>query len=161
MDKTYQPADIEARWYAQWEKQGYFAPSGEGQAYSIMIPPPNVTGTLHMGHGFQEALMDALIRYHRMLGRNTLWQAGTDHAGIATQLVVERQLEAQGSDRHSLGRDEFVKRAWQWKEQSGGAITQQLRRLGSSLDWSRERFTLDPGMSAAVRKVFIQLYRRA
>ncbi|MCY4426139.1 MAG: valine--tRNA ligase, partial [Halieaceae bacterium] len=159
MDKTYQPADIEARWYAQWEKQGYFAPSGEGQAYSIMIPPPNVTGTLHMGHGFQEALMDALIRYHRMLGRNTLWQAGTDHAGIATQLVVERQLELEGSDRHSLGRDEFVKRAWQWKEQSGGAITQQLRRLGSSLDWSRERFTLDPGMSAAVRKVFIQLYR--
>ena len=159
MDKTYQPADIEARWYAQWEKQGYFAPSGEGQAYSIMIPPPNVTGTLHMGHGFQEALMDALIRYHRMLGRNTLWQAGTDHAGIATQLVVERQLEAEGSDRHSLSRDEFVQKVWQWKEQSGGAITQQLRRLGSSLDWSRERFTLDPGMSAAVRKVFIQLYR--
>ena len=159
MDKTYQPARIESRWYDHWEQQGYFAPSGEGDAYTIMIPPPNVTGTLHMGHGFQEAIMDALIRYHRMQGHNTLWQVGTDHAGIATQIVVERQLEAEGSSRHSLGREQFIERAWQWKEDSGAAITRQLRRLGSSLDWSRERFTLDPGLSAAVRKVFCQLYR--
>ena len=129
MDKTYQPARIESRWYEHWEQQGYFAPSGEGDAYAIMIPPPNVTGTLHMGHGFQEAIMDALIRYHRMQGHNTLWQVGTDHAGIATQIVVERQLEAEGSSRHSLGREKFIERAWQWKEESGAAITRQLRRL--------------------------------
>jgi valyl-tRNA synthetase len=124
-----------------------------------MIPPPNVTGSLHMGHGFQEAIMDALIRYHRMAGYNTLWQVGTDHAGIATQMVVERQLEAQGLDRHQLGRDKFVEKVWEWKQQSGGTITRQLRRLGSSLDWSRERFTMDPGLSNAVQEVFIRLYR--
>jgi valyl-tRNA synthetase len=124
-----------------------------------MIPPPNVTGSLHMGHGFQEAIMDALIRYHRMSGYNTLWQAGTDHAGIATQMVVERQLEAQGINRHDLGREKFVEKIWEWKEKSGGAITQQMRRLGASLDWSRERFTMDPGLSAAVQEVFIRLYR--
>jgi valyl-tRNA synthetase len=159
MDKTFQPANLENRWYSEWESQGYFAPSGEGQPYSIMIPPPNVTGSLHMGHGFQEAIMDALIRYHRMLGCNTLWQVGTDHAGIATQMVVERQLEAEGSSRLALGREAFIERVWEWKAQSGGNITRQLRRLGSSLDWSRERFTMDPGMSDAVHEVFIRLYR--
>jgi len=159
MDKIFQPADIETRWYQQWEAAGYFAPQGGAKAYSIMIPPPNVTGSLHMGHGFQEAIMDALIRYHRMLGDNTLWQVGTDHAGIATQMVVERQLEAQGINRHDLGREKFIEKVWQWKEESGGIITRQLRRLGSSLDWSRERFTMDAGLSAAVQEVFIRLYR--
>ena len=159
MDKTFQPTNIETRWYEEWEAKGYFAPQGGEQAYSIMIPPPNVTGSLHMGHGFQEAIMDALIRYHRMSGYNTLWQVGTDHAGIATQMVVERQLEAQGISRHDLGREAFVEKVWQWKEQSGGTITRQLRRLGSSLDWSRERFTMDPGLSKAVQEVFIRLYR--
>ena len=159
MEKTFQPADIETRWYQQWEASGYFAPQGGEQAYCIMIPPPNVTGSLHMGHGFQEAIMDALIRYHRMRGDNTLWQVGTDHAGIATQMVVERQLEAEGLSRHDLGRDKFVEKVWEWKEQSGGTITRQLRRLGSSLDWSRERFTMDPGLSEAVQEVFIRLYR--
>ena len=159
MEKTFQPANIETRWYQEWEAKGYFAPQGGEQAYSIMIPPPNVTGSLHMGHGFQEAIMDALIRYHRMSGYNTLWQVGTDHAGIATQMVVERQLEAQGINRQELGRDKFVEKVWEWKEQSGGTITRQLRRLGSSLDWSRERFTMDPGLSEAVQEVFIRLYR--
>ncbi len=159
MDKTFNPAELETRWYEKWEASGYFAPQGGDRAYSIMIPPPNVTGSLHMGHGFQEAIMDALIRYHRMLGDNTLWQVGTDHAGIATQMVVERQLAAEGISRHDLGREKFVERVWQWKEKSGGTITRQLRRLGSSLDWSRERFTMDPGLSAAVQEVFIRLYR--
>ena len=159
MNKTFQPANIETRWYQEWEDKGYFAPQGGEQAYSIMIPPPNVTGSLHMGHGFQEAIMDALIRYHRMSGYNTLWQVGTDHAGIATQMVVERQLEAEGISRHDLGREKFIEKVWGWKEKSGGAITQQLRRLGSSLDWSRERFTMDPGLTAAVQEVFIRLYR--
>jgi valyl-tRNA synthetase len=158
MDKTFQPAEIESRWYQQWEEAGYFAPSGKGPPYSIMIPPPNVTGSLHMGHGFQEAIMDALIRYHRMRGDNTLWQVGTDHAGIATQMVVERQLEAEGVSRHDLGRERFIEKVWEWKEQSGGTITRQLRRLGSSMDWSRERFTMDPGLSSAVQEVFIRLY---
>ncbi len=158
MEKTFQPATIESRWYEEWERRGYFAPQGGEKAYSIMIPPPNVTGSLHMGHGFQEAIMDALIRYHRMAGYNTLWQVGTDHAGIATQMVVERQLEAEGISRHDLGREAFIEKVWAWKEQSGGTITQQLRRLGSSLDWSRERFTMDPGLSAAVQEVFIRLY---
>ena len=155
MDKTFQPAALEKRWYARWESEGYFAPQGGDEPYCIMIPPPNVTGSLHMGHGFQEAIMDALIRYHRMAGYDTLWQVGTDHAGIATQMVVERQLEAQGTDRHEIGREAFVEKVWEWKEKSGGAITQQLRRLGSSPDWSRERFTMDPGFSAAVQETFI------
>ena len=158
MDKTFQPATIETRWYQAWEQQGYFAPGGKGPAYSIMIPPPNVTGSLHMGHGFQEAIMDALIRYHRMKGCNTLWQVGTDHAGIATQMVVERELQAAGKTRHDIGRDDFIKQVWEWKEHSGGTITRQLRRLGSSLDWSRERFTMDEGLSDAVKRVFVQLY---
>ena len=159
MEKTYQPDSIETRWYQHWESQGYFKPSGSGRPYSIMIPPPNVTGSLHMGHGFQDTIMDALIRYHRMLGCDTLWQVGTDHAGIATQMVVERQLEAQGLHRSDLGRDAFIDKVWEWKNQSGGTITSQLRRLGTSLDWSRERFTMDPGLSAAVQKVFIDLYK--
>ena len=160
MDKNFSPADIEARWYKKWESSGYFAPSGTGPAYCIPIPPPNVTGTLHMGHGFQQAIMDALIRYHRMRGDNTLWQVGTDHAGIATQMVVERQLETEGTSRETLGRDAFIDRVWDWKEQSGGAITQQLRRLGTSPDWARERFTMDPGLSRAVQQVFIALFEK-
>jgi len=160
MDKTFQPSDIETKWYQTWEEQGYFAPSGQGQPYSIMIPPPNVTGSLHMGHGFQETIMDVLIRYHRMKGNNTLWQVGTDHAGIATQMVVERQLEAQGTNRHELGREKFIEKVWEWKEKSGGTITQQLRRMGASTDWSRERFTMDDGLSEAVQEVFVQLFEQ-
>lgn len=159
MEKTFKPADVETRWYEEWESRGYFAPQGGEQAYSIMIPPPNVTGSLHMGHGFQEAIMDALIRYHRMAGYNTLWQVGTDHAGIATQMVVERQLEAEGISRHDIGRDKFIEKVWEWKEESGGTITQQLRRLGASPDWSRERFTMDPGLSEAVQTVFVSLFK--
>ncbi|NLD00448.1 MAG: valine--tRNA ligase, partial [Gammaproteobacteria bacterium] len=141
-----------------WETNQYFAPQGSGQPYTIMIPPPNVTGSLHMGHGFNNAIMDALIRYRRMQGRNTLWQPGTDHAGIATQMVVERQLAAQGLDRHDLGREAFLDKVWEWKEESGGTITRQIRRLGSSVDWSRERFTMDDGMSAAVQEAFVRLH---
>jgi len=158
MDKTYQPFEIEKSWYEQWEANGYFTPSGEGASYSIAIPPPNVTGSLHMGHGFNNAIMDALIRYHRMKGCNTLWQVGTDHAGIATQMVVERQLQAQDLTRHDLGREAFIDKVWEWKAESGGNITRQLRRLGSSIDWSRERFTMDEGLSKAVEEVFIRLY---
>jgi len=160
MDKSYAPQDIEQSWYQTWESKGYFKPSGDPDAepYCIMIPPPNVTGTLHMGHAFQDTIMDALIRYHRMKGDNTLWQPGTDHAGIATQMVVERQLNAEGKDRHDLGREKFLEKVWEWKEHSGGQITQQLRRLGASADWSRERFTMDEGLSEAVTDVFEQLY---
>ncbi|CAK0744745.1 valine--tRNA ligase [Gammaproteobacteria bacterium] len=158
MDKTYNPHAIEQHWYQIWEDQGYFRPSEQGAPYCIMIPPPNVTGSLHMGHAFQDTLMDALTRYHRMRGRNTLWQAGTDHAGIATQMVVERQLNAEGKTRHDLGREEFLRRIWAWKAHSGGTITSQLRRMGASLDWSRERFTMDEGLSAAVTEVFVRLY---
>ena len=158
MDKTYNPQDIEQRWYKHWESQGYFQPSGTGDPYCIMIPPPNVTGTLHMGHAFQDTIMDSLIRYHRMKGDNTLWQPGTDHAGISTQMVVERQLNAEGKTRHDLGRDKFIERVWDWKEESGGTITQQLRRLGASPDWSRERFTMDDGLSDSVGNVFEQLF---
>ena len=158
MEKTYAPHKIEQRWYQTWEDKGYFSPSGEGQPYCIMIPPPNVTGSLHMGHAFQDTLMDALIRFHRMCGRNTLWQAGSDHAGIATQMVVERQLESEGKSRHDLGRDAFIERVWEWKKNSGGTITHQLRRMGSSLDWEHERFTMDDGLSDAVKEVFIRLY---
>jgi len=158
MEKTYQPHEIESTWYQTWEENGYFAPSGTGDSYSIAIPPPNVTGSLHMGHGFNNAIMDALIRYHRMKGCNTLWQVGTDHAGIATQMVVERQLQAEDLTRHDLGREKFVDKVWEWKAESGGNITRQLRRLGSSIDWSRERFTMDEGLSRAVEEVFIRLY---
>jgi valyl-tRNA synthetase len=158
MDKAYSPAEIESRLYAHWEACGYFAPSGIGPAYSIVIPPPNVTGTLHMGHAFQDTIMDALIRFHRMRGFNTLWQPGTDHAGIATQMVVERQLNAAGQSRLDLSREAFIERVWQWKETSGGMIAKQMRRLGASVDWQRDVFTLDPALSQAVTEVFVRLY---
>ena len=158
MDKTYDPHAIEQRWYQIWEQNGYFAPQGDGPPYCIMIPPPNVTGSLHMGHAFQDTIMDALIRYQRMNGKRTLWQAGTDHAGIATQMVVERQLAAQSMSRHDLGREAFTEAVWKWKGESGGTITRQLRRLGASVDWSRERFTMDDGLSDAVREVFVRLH---
>ena len=160
MDTTYNPHAIEQTWYQSWEDRGYFTPHHlPGSAgFSIMIPPPNVTGNLHMGHGFNNTVMDTLVRYHRMKGDNTLWQPGTDHAGIATQMVVERQLEAEGKTRHDLGRDAFIERIWQWREESGGNITRQLRRLGSSLDWQHERFTMDEGLSHAVKEVFVRLY---
>ena len=158
MEKTFNPSDIETRWYQTWEEKGYFKPSGQGDAYTIMIPPPNVTGSLHMGHGFNNAVMDCLIRYRRMQGRNTLWQPGCDHAGIATQMVVERQLAADNVTRHDLGREKFLEKVWEWKEQSGGTITRQIRRLGSSVDWSRERFTMDEGLSNAVKEVFVRLH---
>ncbi len=162
MDKSYNPHAIEQRWYQTWEENGYFAPRTEqgdnADAYCIMIPPPNVTGTLHMGHAFQDTIMDALTRYHRMKGDNTLWQPGTDHAGIATQMVVERQLAAEGKSRHDLGREAFIDRVWEWKTESGGHITRQLRRMGASPDWSRERFTMDEGLSDAVKEVFVRLH---
>ncbi len=159
MEKTYNPQAIETQWYQTWEQAGYFSPEGTGSPYCIMLPPPNVTGSLHMGHAFQHTLMDILIRYHRMSGDKTLWQCGTDHAGIATQMVVERQLEQENTDRHELGREKFTESVWDWKAESGSTITRQLRRLGTSMDWSRERFTLDEGLSDAVREVFIQLYK--
>jgi valyl-tRNA synthetase len=159
MDKTYQPHAIESNWYQTWEQNNYFAPQGSGEPYCIMIPPPNVTGSLHMGHGFNNSIMDCLIRFRRMQGRNTLWQPGTDHAGIATQMVVERQLAAQGIGRHDLGREKFLEKVWEWKEQSGGTITRQIRRLGSSVDWSRERFTMDEGLSEAVKEAFVRLHQ--
>ncbi len=158
MDKSYSPGEIETRIYARWEAAGYFAPSGTGSPYSIVIPPPNVTGTLHMGHAFQHTLMDALTRFQRMDGRRALWQPGTDHAGIATQMVVERQLGLAGESRTALGRDEFIARVWRWKEESGGTIARQMRRLGASVDWSRDRFTMDEGLSAAVTEVFVRLH---
>lgn len=159
MDKTYQPHAIETSWYQTWEQNNYFAPQGSGEPYTIMIPPPNVTGSLHMGHGFNNSIMDCLIRFRRMQGRNTLWQPGTDHAGIATQMVVERQLAAEGIGRHDLGREKFLEKVWEWKEQSGGTITRQIRRLGSSVDWSRERFTMDEGLSEAVKEAFVRLHQ--
>ena len=165
MEKTFEPRSIEPKWYAHWESHGYFAPAGSGEPYAILLPPPNVTGTLHMGHAFQQTIMDALIRYHRMRlapdGRRyrTLWQGGTDHAGIATQKIVENQLAAEGKTRHDLGRAKFIERVWEWKEESGSTITNQMRRLGASIDWTRERFTMDEGLSAAVRRVFVEWYR--
>ena len=151
---------IEAKWYPFWESHGLFKPSMKpgAPAFCIQLPPPNVTGTLHMGHAFQQTLMDVLIRYHRMRGDNTLWQVGTDHAGIATQIVVENQLKAEGTSRRDLGRDKFIERVWEWKEESGSTITHQMRRLGASCDWSRERFTMDEGLSAAVIETFVRLY---
>ncbi|HEU4665934.1 MAG TPA: valine--tRNA ligase [Dokdonella sp.] len=159
MDNSFEPGQIESKWYAMWEANGLFRPAANGEPYCIQLPPPNVTGTLHMGHAFQQTIMDALIRYHRMRGYRTLWQGGTDHAGIATQKIVENQLAAEGTSRHDLGREAFVERVWAWKEQSGSTITNQMRRLGASVDWSRERFTMDEGLSAAVRRVFVQWYR--
>ncbi len=158
MDKSYQPKTIEQRAYERWESSNWFAPAGDGERYCIMIPPPNVTGTLHMGHAFQDTIMDALTRYKRMAGCRTLWQPGMDHAGIATQMVVERLLNVEGSSRRDLGRDAFVERVWQWKRQSGGQIAKQLRRMGASVDWSRDRFTMDEGLSQAVTEAFVRLY---
>jgi valyl-tRNA synthetase len=164
MEKTYQPHTIERQWYQTWEERGYFTPAstsnpeGAGKPYCMMIPPPNVTGSLHMGHGFNNTVMDTIIRYRRMKGDDTLWQMGTDHAGIATQMVVERQLALQGVSRHDLGREKFLDKVWEWKEQSGGTITRQIRRLGSSVDWSRERFTMDDGLSTAVQEAFVRLH---
>ncbi len=164
MAKAYDPREVEPRWYGFWEEEGLFqasaAPDDRRPTYTIVIPPPNVTGWLHMGHACRVTFEDVLIRYHRMLGRNTLWLPGTDHAGIATQMVVERQLRKQGKTRHDLGREAFVQRVWQWKEESGGRILQQLRVLGASCDWSRERFTLEEDLSRAVREVFVRLYEQ-
>ncbi|MDR3158722.1 MAG: valine--tRNA ligase [Zoogloeaceae bacterium] len=162
--KSFEPADIERRWYAEWESRDYFAAGLDAAkpreaAFCILLPPPNVTGALHMGHGFNQTLMDALTRYHRMKGDNTLWQPGADHAGIATQIVVERQLDAQGVSRHDLGRERFLEKVWEWKQHSGGAITRQMRRLGTSPDWKRERFTMDEGLSRTVAETFVRLYR--
>lgn len=162
LDKTYSPQEIEQPLYEHWEKQGYFKPNGDTskESYCIMIPPPNVTGSLHMGHAFQQTIMDTLIRYQRMQGKNTLWQAGTDHAGIATQMVVERKIAAEeGKTRHDYGRDAFIDKIWQWKGESGGTITRQMRRLGNSVDWERERFTMDDGLSNAVKEVFVRLHK--
>src|SRR6058998_592904 len=158
--KSFDPHEVERRWYSLWESRGYFAHSANSEKppYCIQLPPPNVTGTLHMGHAFQQTLMDVLIRWHRMRGDNTLWQVGTDHAGIATQIVVENQLKAQGTSRRELGRDAFVERVWKWKQESGSTITNQMRRLGASADWSRERFTMDEGLSNAVLETFVRLY---
>ncbi|WP_392564103.1 valine--tRNA ligase [Orbus wheelerorum] len=162
LDKTYNPQEIEQPIYTHWENSGYFKPNGDKSApsYCIAIPPPNVTGSLHMGHAFQQTIMDALIRYYRMQGNNTLWQSGTDHAGIATQMVVERKIAAEeNKTRHDYGRDAFIDKIWQWKAESGGSITKQMRRLGDSVDWDRERFTMDDGLSNAVKEVFVRLYK--
>ena len=161
LEKTYEPSAIEAKWYAHWEQSGAFRPTGKGDdVFTIVIPPPNVTGSLHMGHALNNTLQDVLVRYHRLKGYDVLWQPGVDHAGIATQMVVERQLDAEGLKRTDMGREQFLARVWAWKEESGGTITGQLRRLGASCDWSRERFTMDEGFSKAVLKVFVELYRQ-
>ncbi len=159
MDKSYQPDAIEGRWYQQWEEKGYFSPSQAEQPYCIMLPPPNVTGNLHMGHAFQDTIMDVLSRFHRMRGDSVLWQPGMDHAGIATQMVVERQLADDGISRHDIGREKFVEAVWNWKEKSGGQIDKQMRRLGASVDWEHDRFTMDDELSHAVTRVFVELYR--
>src|SRR5262245_54496048 len=158
MDSSFDPHAIEQPLYREWEASGNFAPRGNGRPYCIMIPPPNVTGSLHMGHAFQHTIMDTLIRYRRMKGDRALWQMGTDHAGISTQMLVERQLNAQGISKEQLGRDAFVEKGWEWRNTSGGKISEQIRRMGSSLDWSRDRFTMDVGFSRAVREVFVRLY---
>ena len=163
LEKTFDPRAVEPRLYKQWDASGAFAPreDASAQPYSIVIPPPNVTGSLHIGHALNNTLQDILARYHRMRGEAVLWLPGTDHAGIATQMVVERQLAAEGNiSRRDMGRDAFVERVWTWKKQSGGTIVNQLKRLGASCDWSRERFTLDTGLSAAVRKVFVTLHKQ-
>ena len=160
MDKSFDPSQFESKWYAHWEQSGCFTPSGQGPAYTIMLPPPNVTGTLHMGHAFQHTLQDALIRYHRMNGYDTHWQMGTDHAGIATEMVVNRNLAlaGQGETRDSLGREKFIEKVWEWKQQSGDTITRQMRRMGTSGDWTQQRFTMDEGMSEAVIETFVRLH---
>ena len=158
LPKTFDPAEIESRWYARWEAEGLFRPERpEAEPFTIVIPPPNVTGSLHIGHALDLTLQDILIRHARLQGKDALWVVGMDHAGIATQMVVERNLESQGVRRSDMGREAFVEHVWEWKAQSGGSITRQLRRLGASCDWANERFTMDPGFSAAVLKVFVQL----
>ena len=159
MDKTYNPKEIEQHWLNQWDSQHYSKPRGKGEAYCLMLPPPNVTGTLHMGHGFQQTLMDALTRYQRMQGKNTLWQGGTDHAGIATQMVVERQLAQKQQTRHDLGREAFIKAVWQWRQQSGDQIFNQMKRLGDSIDWENTCFTMDETRSHATQEAFIRLHK--
>ena len=160
LPKGYEPHDVELKWYAAWEESGLFhADEKSGrEGYSIVIPPPNVTGVLHMGHALNNTVQDILARWKRMSGYEVLWMPGTDHAGIATQNVVEKQLASEGCDRHALGRDKFVERVWQWREESGGKIIEQLKRLGASCDWERERFTMDEGLSTSVREVFVRLY---
>ena len=160
IEKNYNPAEIEKEIYQDWEANGYFSPDANNETFSIALPPPNVTGSLHMGHAFQDTLMDILVRFHRMSGRSTLWQGGTDHAGIATQIVVERQLASKGLSRSEMNREDFIARVWDWKNESGGVITEQLRRMGASIDWSREKFTLDRELSKAVTKVFVDLYEQ-
>ena len=159
-DKSYEPHEVEKRWYAYWENEQLFAADEQSPAksYAIVIPPPNVTGVLHMGHALNNTMQDILCRYRRLQGDNVLWMPGTDHAGIATQNVVEKSLAQNGSDRHQLGRKKFIEAVWQWREKYGSAIINQLKRLGASCDWKRERFTMDEGLSRAVRKVFVQLY---
>ncbi len=159
-DKGYEPDEVEKRWYAFWENEQLFAAQERSSqvSYSIVIPPPNVTGVLHMGHALNNTMQDILCRYRRLRGDNVLWMPGTDHAGIATQNVVEKKLAAEGTDRHQLGREKFIEAVWQWREKYGSAIINQLKRLGASCDWQRERFTMDVGLSKAVRKVFVQLY---
>ncbi|MFQ5716510.1 MAG: class I tRNA ligase family protein, partial [Nitrospinales bacterium] len=160
LDKQYDPKIVESKWNRFWSEEGFYHAdeNGSGEAYAIAIPPPNITGSLHIGHAFNNTLQDILIRWKRMSGYAALWQPGTDHAGIATQNVVERQLRNEGTDRRQLGRSEFVKRVWKWKEESGGTIGKQLFELGCSLDWERDRFTMDEGLSRAVREVFVSLY---
>ena len=160
--KTYEPAEAEQKWYTYWEGQGLFHgdTKTDRPAFSIVIPPPNITGSLHMGHALNNTLQDILCRYKRMKGFNVLWQPGTDHAGIATQNVVEKDLASKGTDRHQIGRERFVEMVWEWREKYGGMIINQLKRLGSSCDWSRERFTMDEGLSRAVREVFVSLYEQ-
>ncbi|MBT8341160.1 MAG: class I tRNA ligase family protein, partial [Desulfatitalea sp.] len=161
LDKGYDPSTVERKWYAHWEEQGLFAAADQDSraTFSIVIPPPNVTGVLHMGHALNNTMQDILCRYHRLKGNNVLWMPGTDHAGIATQNVVERHLHAKGMDRHQLGREKFIEAVWQWRAESGSAIINQLKRLGASCDWQRERFTMDRGLSLAVRTVFVQLHQ--
>ncbi|RLB93253.1 MAG: valine--tRNA ligase, partial [Deltaproteobacteria bacterium] len=161
LEKGYDPKNVESRWYAAWEDAQAFgaADKSDQPAFSIVIPPPNVTGVLHMGHALNNTLQDILCRYRRLCGDNVLWMPGTDHAGIATQNVVERDLAAQGLDRHQLGREKFIEAVWQWRQRYGSAIINQLKRLGASCDWQRERFTMDEGLSLAVRKVFVELYQ--
>jgi len=161
LDKGYDPVGIEKKWYEYWEKQGSFKAqdTSEKQAYSIVIPPPNVTGVLHMGHALNITVQDIMCRFRRLMGDNVLWMPGTDHAGIATQNVVERNLAQKGVTRDQLGREKFIEEVWKWREQSGGAIINQLKRIGASCDWDRERFTMDEGLSEAVRKVFVRLYK--
>ncbi|MCH8336282.1 MAG: class I tRNA ligase family protein, partial [Proteobacteria bacterium] len=160
MDKSYRPKDIEQRQYERWEKNGWFAPRGKGDPYCIVIPPPNVTGILHMGHALNSTLQDIIIRYKRMNGFETLWMPGTDHAGIATQNVVEKELAKEGMNRQDLGREKFIKKLWAWKKDSGDTIIHQLKKLGASCDWQRTHFTMSDEYNDAVKHVFVKLYNK-